>query len=191
MPLWGGRAPNFWPKSVGSQLSPLGRGELGPHLTPCGGGRRLPTCQVSSWSIQPSDRYHRVNCFTNSRPKTVRSMQLDHCLSILSVCDAGVLWPDGWMHQDETWHGGRPRPWPHCVRCGPIFPKRGTAPVFGPCLLWPNGCMDQDTLVYRWASDLATLCSMRTQTSPKRAQPSNFWTMSGVAKRLPISPSTC
>jgi len=25
-------------------------------------------------------------------------------------------------------------------------PQRGTAlpPIFGPCLLWPNGCMDQD-----------------------------------------------
>jgi len=24
-------------------------------------------------------------------------------------------------------------------------PKRGTAPVFGSCLLWPNGWMDEDT----------------------------------------------
>ena len=31
----------------------------------------------------------------------------------LSVCDVGVLWPNGWMDQDETWHAGRPRPWPH------------------------------------------------------------------------------
>jgi len=23
------------------------------------------------------------------------------------------------MDQHETWHGGRPRPWPHCVRWGP------------------------------------------------------------------------
>jgi len=22
------------------------------------------------------------------------------------------------MEQDETWHAGRPRPWPHCVRWG-------------------------------------------------------------------------
>ena len=25
-----------------------------------------------------------------------------------------LLWPNGWMDQDEAWHGGRPRPWPHC-----------------------------------------------------------------------------
>jgi len=37
---------------------------------------------------------------------------------VLSVCDSdiGVLWPNGWMHQDTTWFGGRPRPGPHCVR---------------------------------------------------------------------------
>jgi len=62
----------------------------------------------------------------------------------LSVCDVGVLWPNGWMDQDETWHGGRPpfrpycirwsrrRPRRHCVRWGPNSPapKRGIAPTF-------------------------------------------------------------
>jgi len=125
--------------------------------------------------------------------KTVRPMLSDRCLSVLSVCDVGVLWPKGWMDQDETWHGGRSRPWPHCVRWGlrslpqsghslpqflahvchgqtavwiklslarevglgpgdivrwgPSSPlhKGGTAPppLFGPCLLWPNGCPSQ------------------------------------------------
>jgi len=37
-------------------------------------------------------------------------MLSDHCLSLLSVCDVGVLWSNGWMDQDETWHAGRPRP---------------------------------------------------------------------------------
>jgi len=31
-------------------------------------------------------------------------------------CDVPALWPNGWTDQDETWHAGRPRPWPHCVR---------------------------------------------------------------------------
>jgi len=26
----------------------------------------------------------------------------------LSVCDVSVLWPNGWMDQDETWRVGRP-----------------------------------------------------------------------------------
>jgi len=122
---------------------------------------------------------------------------LSVCLSCLSVCpvspvcavcDVGVSWASGWMDQDETWHGGRPRPRPHCVRwepssppqkghspqfsahvcCGQtagwikmplvmevgldrghivlaeakLLPGKGHCsllPVFGPCLLWPNG----------------------------------------------------
>ena len=27
------------------------------------------------------------------------------CLSC-PVCNVGVLWPNGWIDQDETWHGG-------------------------------------------------------------------------------------
>jgi len=33
--------------------APFGAGELIPHLTQCGRGRGLCTCQVSSWSVQP------------------------------------------------------------------------------------------------------------------------------------------
>ena len=53
-------------------------------------------------------------------------------MSVLScpVCDVGVLWPNGLTDEDETWHAGRPRPWPHCVRWGPSFPspKRAQPP---------------------------------------------------------------
>ena len=30
-------------------------------------------------------------------------MLLD-CCPVLSVCNVGVLWPNGWMDQDETHH---------------------------------------------------------------------------------------
>jgi len=75
--------------------------------------------------------------------KTVRPVLSVRCLS---VCDVGVLWPNyGWMDEDETWHGGRPRPRSHCVRWGPssLLPKGAQPPIFGPCLLWPNGCPSQ------------------------------------------------
>jgi len=51
--------------------------------------------------------------FCKWSPKTVRPMPSDGCLSslsVLSVCDFCVLWPIGWMDQDATWYGGRPRP---------------------------------------------------------------------------------
>ena len=47
--------------------------------------------------------------------------------------------------------GRIPWPKPHSVRWGPSSPQTGTAapPTFGPCLLWPNGLMDQDAIWYR------------------------------------------
>ena len=44
-------------------------------------------------------------------------------LSVCPVCNVGVLWPNGWMDQDENWHAGTPRPWLHCVRRGLISPS--------------------------------------------------------------------
>jgi len=49
------------------------------------------------------------------------------CLSVcrsvcLSVCNVGVLRPDGWMDQDETRHAGRPQPRLDCVGWGPSSP---------------------------------------------------------------------
>ena len=43
-----------------------------------------------------------------------------------------------------TWHGCAPRSRPHCTRWGPSYPlpqKGAEPPIFGPRLLWPNGCM--------------------------------------------------
>jgi len=44
------------------------------------------------------------------------------CLSFLSVCDVGVLWPNGWMDQDEFTVEVWPRPRPHCVIDGDSAP---------------------------------------------------------------------
>jgi len=78
----------------------------------------------------------------------------DHCLSVPSVClscDVRALWPNSWTDQDETWHAGRPRPWPHSVRWGPSSPsfKGAETPIFDPYLaVAPNGCMDQHVTWY-------------------------------------------
>jgi len=37
------------------------------------------------------------------------------------------LWPNGWMHQDGTWHGGGPWSRPHCARWGPSSPPQKRA----------------------------------------------------------------
>jgi len=66
--------------------------------------------------------------------KMVCPIPSDHCLSVCPVCDVCVLWPNGLMDQDETWHACRPRPWPPCVTWGPSSPshKRAQPPIFRP-----------------------------------------------------------
>jgi len=39
-----------------------------------------------------------------------------------SIFGPFLLWPNGWMHQDATWYGGRPQPRGLCVRWGPSRP---------------------------------------------------------------------
>jgi len=51
------------------------------------------------------------------------------CSPIFGPC---LLWPNGWMDQDGTWHGGGPWSRPHCARWGTSSPppKRGHSPQF-------------------------------------------------------------
>jgi len=79
-------------------------------------------------------------------------------LSVLSVCNVGVLWPNGWMDQDATWHGGRPRPRRRCVRLGhSSIRKWAQHPLlFGPCLSWLNSDPSQQLL---------SSCSERTEAA--------------------------
>ena len=49
------------------------------------------------------------------------------------IFDPCLLWPNGWMDEDATWYGSRPRPRPRCVRRGPSSPLRkghSSIPVF-------------------------------------------------------------
>ena len=56
-------------------------------------------------------------------PKSVRSPS--------PIFGPYLLWPNGWMDQDATWYGGRPRPRRRCVRWRPrSLPKKGRAPNF-------------------------------------------------------------
>jgi len=66
------------------------------------------------------------------------------CYVGLFVCDVGVCGQTiGWIKMKlGTEVGIDPG---HIVLDGHLAPsKRDTTPIFGPCLLWPNGWMDQD-----------------------------------------------
>ena len=46
---------------------------------------------------------------SNGLPYAIGLLSVLSVLSCLSVCDVGVLWPNGSMDQDDTWRAGRPR----------------------------------------------------------------------------------
>jgi len=65
----------------------------------------------------------------------------------------------------------------------PSPPKRVQPPIFGPCLLWPNGWMDQDATWYGGRSRPRRHCVRWGPRSPKGHSPLIFGS-SVVAKRL-------
>jgi len=85
--------------------------------------------------------------------------------------------------------------WPRrlCVRWGPSpLPKRGRSPcpIFGPFLLWPNGCMDRDATGTEvgLGQDDTVLDGVPAPPSKKVAEPHpNFRPIFIVAKRLDAS----
>jgi len=60
-----------------------------------------------------------------------------------------LFWPNGWMDEDATWYGSRPRHRPHCIRRGPSCPRkeRISPPSFRPCLLWPRSPISASELL--------------------------------------------
>jgi len=61
-----------------------------------------------------------------------------------------LLSPNGWMHQDATWCGGRPQPSDFVLDGDPASPplKGHSPPIFVQCPLWPNDWMDEDATWY-------------------------------------------
>jgi len=112
--------------------------ELPPTFGPCLSWPNNWMEQDATWyGGRPWPRPHCVR-WGPSPPKIKNGAQQPLTFRPMSIV------ANGWMDQDATWYGGRPRPRPHCVRWGTQLPlKRGAAPpsppIFGPCLLWPNG----------------------------------------------------
>jgi len=67
-------------------------------------------------------------------------------------------------------------------------PKKGhSRPLFGRCLLWSNGWMDQDATWYEGRPRPRRHCVRWGSSPPKRGTAPNFRPMSTAAKRSPIS----
>jgi len=72
--------------------------------------------------------------------------------------------------QDATLYAGRPQPRRLCVLWGPSYPQKKRTqppyPIFGPCLLWPNGWMDEDATWYGSRPWPRQLCIRRVPSYP-------------------------
>ena len=68
----------------------------------------------------------------------------------------------------------------------PSPPKGHSPPNFGPYLLWPNGCMDQDATWYGGRPRPRRHCVIDGDPAPSKkvTAPATFRPMSIVAKRL-------
>jgi len=99
----------------------------------------------------------------------------------------GVFWLNGWTDQDRTWHAGKPRSRPHCVRWEPNSTQKWhSPPIFGMCKLWTNSGMDQDATWYGGRPQPRRLCVRWGPSSPppKRGTAPNFRHLTIVAKCL-------
>ena len=110
---------------------------------------------------------------------------------VLFVCDVRVLWPNGWMEQDETWHGGGPQSRPHCARWGPSsLPKRGsTASQFSANVYCCQtaGWIKMPLGSTEVGLDPGHIVLDGDPAPPKRGIAPNFRSMSILAKRLHVS----
>jgi len=90
-------------RKLGGGAPFFGRGSWGPHLSQCGLGRGLPTCQVPSWSIQP---------FGHNR----------HGPKIVGLCP---FWGGGAGSPSNTmWPGSRPTCLPSFILIHPtVWPQ--------------------------------------------------------------------
>jgi len=83
-----------------------------------------------------------------------------------------LLWPNGWMDQDATWSGGRPRPSNIVLdeNPAPPYPKREQRPQFSALfLLWLNDWMHRDATSYGCRLRSMRHCARwRCSSSPKR-----------------------
>jgi len=64
------------------------------------------------------------------RLSSLLSVCLSVCLSCLFVCNVGVLWPNGCMDHDETWHADRPRPGHIVLDGNPTTPSHFSVHVY-------------------------------------------------------------
>jgi len=97
-----------------------------------------------------------------------------------------LLWPNGWIDQDATWYGGRPRPRPHSVTWEPKNRGGAASPLFGPCIYCgqTTGWIKMPLCTEAGLSSGHIVLDGDPAPGPQRGTAPNIRPMSIVAKRL-------
>ena len=115
-------------------------------------------------------------------------------LSVCPVCNVGILWPNGWMDEDESWRAGRTRPWPHCVRWGlsSLSPK-GTQPppdfrpiCCGQVAAWIKMPLGMELGDFLLDGDPALLSQKRGQSSPPQFSAHFYCGQTAACIKMPL-----
>jgi len=86
----------------------------GPSMNAANGPTYEESISATKYTVALGRAQKHIHNF--GRPFVKRFALCYQTVVCLSVCNVGVLWPNGSTDQDETWHARRPRPWPRCVR---------------------------------------------------------------------------
>jgi len=99
-----------------------------------------------------------------------------------------LLWPNGWMHQNATWYGDRPRPRPHCARWGPSSPpQKGThSPISAHVSCGQTAGRIQMPLGTEVGVGPCDSVRWGPSFPPKGAQPSPICGQTAVCIRIPL-----
>ena len=131
-----GALPLFWGRGAGSPSN---------TMRP----RSRPICKPSSILIHPTVRPQYTNVTDRQDRTDGQDLIWRSASAQATLCSMGttqispeksaqphpifgpcLLWPNGWMDQDTTLYGGKPRPRRRCVRWGRSSPtKTGIAPI--------------------------------------------------------------
>ena len=100
-----------------------------------------------------------------------------------------LLWPNGWMDQDGTWHGGGPCSRPHSARRSSPPPKRWQSPQFSAHFYCRQTarCIKMSLHMAVGLSPGYFVLYGDAAPSPKGEEPLNFRPIFIVAKRLDAS----
>ena len=159
---------------MGTQLSPK-KGHSPPIFGLCPLWPNSWMDQDATWyGGRPRPRRHCVRWGPSSSPKRGRSPLPKPPAQFLAHVYCGKT--AGWIKMALGMEVGLSQG--HFVLDGNPVPllKKGEPPIFGPRLLWPNGCMDQDATCHRgrrWPTPDCVRWGPRS-SSRKGAQPPIF-----------------